>query len=140
LEIKFYNLFCLLSIRLFRPHNPRIVLNRLTWIDLSYFLCPFLLIFFQFHYSTLSWLRIELQILFWFAFYEDILVSWSRSQVLVFLSKLNRVIFLWEFIGFMIRVTSPLTLNLLFIGFFPSHDPCRRFDRLTRIAFLGLFF
>jgi hypothetical protein len=33
LRIRFHDLFCLFSIRLFRSHDSRILLNGLTWVD-----------------------------------------------------------------------------------------------------------
>jgi hypothetical protein len=48
---------------------------KLTWVV---FCVLFLIIFFQFHLSTLSWLRIELHNLFWFAFYGVFLVLWPK--------------------------------------------------------------
>jgi len=70
--------FFLLSIRLFRSHDPWIMLNRLTWVDTSCFLCLFLIeffLFFQFHH----WINWELHfiICFDFLFIEK---SWSHDQ------------------------------------------------------------
>jgi hypothetical protein len=42
-------------IRLSRSHESKIVLNELTRVDLTYFLCYFLIKFFyKFHHSTLG--------------------------------------------------------------------------------------
>jgi hypothetical protein len=41
LRIRLHDLFCLLSIMLFQPHNLEIVLNGLTWADSSCLLCNF---------------------------------------------------------------------------------------------------
>jgi len=41
LRIRLHDLFCLLSIMLFQPHNLEIVLNGLTWADSSCLLCHF---------------------------------------------------------------------------------------------------
>jgi len=51
------------------------------------------------------------------------------------------IFFLRDYIGLMTRVMSPSTLELLFIGLSPSHDPSRRFGRLTQLThFFHLFF
>jgi len=93
LSINFDDLFCLFSIRLFQPHNWRISLNRLTWVDSSYFLCYLLIrFFFQFLHSTLSRSGTKLHNLSQFALYWDILVSRSRLHVLIFLPWLNQVV------------------------------------------------
>jgi hypothetical protein len=38
MRIRLHDLFCLFSIMLFQPHDPKIVLNGLTQVDLSCFL------------------------------------------------------------------------------------------------------
>jgi hypothetical protein len=47
--------FGLLFIRLSQSHDPKIVFNELTQVDLAYFLCHFLINFFyKLNHSTLS--------------------------------------------------------------------------------------
>jgi hypothetical protein len=79
LELSFIICFNLLSIRLFQSHDPGREFDRLT---LVIFLCLFFVInCFQFHYSTLSLLEIELHNLFWFTFYGVITVSCLDIQI-----------------------------------------------------------
>jgi hypothetical protein len=79
----------------------------------------------------LSWLRIELQILFWFAFYEDILVSWLRSQVLVFLPKLNRVNFFMRVYRFHDPSHKSFNIEFAFYWVFPIAWPMSRIWRIN---------
>ena len=44
------------------------------------------------------------------------------------------VLFLRGYISFITRVTSPSTLDLLFIGLFLSHDLNHEFGELTQLA------
>jgi len=66
--------FDLLFMRLFRSYEQGYRFGELTRVDLSFF-HSFFNFFFQFHPSTLGWLRIRLHNLFWFTFYEFIMVS-----------------------------------------------------------------
>jgi hypothetical protein len=70
LRIEFHNL---LFIRLYRSYDPGCEFGRLTRVDSSYFLGPFLIDFFQFYPSTLSLLKIKFCNLFLFIFYKVIL-------------------------------------------------------------------
>jgi hypothetical protein len=73
LWIKFYDLFCLLFIRLFRPHSSKIMLSRLARIDL----CCFLYFFFWLIFLALSRLWIELKICFDMLYMR---ISWFRDR------------------------------------------------------------
>jgi hypothetical protein len=57
-----------------------------------------LFFFFKFHFSALGWLKIKLYNLFWFIFYEVILVLWSRSWIW----WVNSVFLNWFFFNFII--------------------------------------
>jgi len=63
-----HNLFWLFFIRLSIPHDPRIVLNGLTLVDMSHFLCYFLIkIYINFivqHCVWQGWLKIKFHDLF----------------------------------------------------------------------------
>jgi hypothetical protein len=77
--LRLHNLFCLLSIRLSRFLNLRIVFNKLAQFDFSCFLCHFLkLIFFHFNCLILVWLRLNFIIYFSF--------------------------FMWGYLGYMINI------------------------------------
>jgi hypothetical protein len=138
-------LFCLFFIRLSWSYDLRIVFNGLTRFDSGCFLCLlFNWFFFHVYHSTLSRLKIEFHNLFYFAFYENILISQSRSQVLVFLLWLNEVVFfiffLRGYIDLMTRVTSLSTLDLFFIRLSMSYDMDRGFDGLTQLTYFFSFF
>jgi hypothetical protein len=64
--------------------------SRLTWVYSGCFFVLFYFIF-QFHHSTLGWLRIEIQNVFWIVFYKIITVSWLRSWILYVNLGLTRV-------------------------------------------------
>jgi hypothetical protein len=108
--------------------------------------------------------------LFWFAFYEVILVSWSKSWIWqinlsqiksFFLFSFYEVIlvswseswvwwidwghFLCSFLvpSFniaMIRNWTSYFFYFISMGLSQSYDPSCKFDRLTRVVFLGHFF
>ena len=84
-ELGFMTYYALLFIRLFQSHDLKMMLNRLTRVDLTYFCIIFLIRFFTNfvvqHWVWQGWLGIELYELFWFVLYEIISVSWPDSQI-----------------------------------------------------------
>jgi hypothetical protein len=84
-ELGFMTYYALLFIRLFQSHDLKMMLNRLTRVDLTYFCIIFLIKFFKNfivqHWVWQGWLEIELYELFWFVLYEIISVSWPDSRM-----------------------------------------------------------
>ena len=78
LRIRHHDLFCLLFIMLFWPHDPRIMLNGLTRVDSSYFLCYFFNWFF-FNFIIRYWVGLKLSFIIYFDFFS-IGISWSYDQ------------------------------------------------------------
>jgi hypothetical protein len=140
LRIRLYDLFCLLSIMLFQPHNLEIVLNGLTWADSSCLLCHFFhcIFFFQFHHSISIRLGIELYNVFFICFlwgYLGLTTKVTSFGVLTLVKSCYvLVFFLRDYLSLIIWVTGPSTLYLLFIRLSPSHDPSHRFGWLTQLT------
>jgi len=79
--VKLYNLFFFSICVLWGYSNLITLIMSLDgWIKLTWMVfCVLLNFFFQFHLLTLSWLKIELHNLFWFAFYGVILSGGGRG-------------------------------------------------------------
>jgi hypothetical protein len=92
MEIRLHDLFSLLSIRLFQPHDLRIMLNKLTPVIFYIFLIDFF-----FNFIIYFWVGWKLSFLISFDLFS-IGISWSHDQVREFwlfnLVKSNCVFFL----------------------------------------------
>jgi hypothetical protein len=141
--LNFIIYFDLFSIRLSQSHDLDRKfggLTRLTWVFLPFFNQ----IFFLFHHSTFYSLKNRFHNLFWFAFYEVILVLWSKSHVwqvnschfFNFFLKIDFFSIHW----IVQKLCFIIYFNLLDIWRSYPHDSGREFRILTRVVFWFAFY
>jgi len=98
LKLGFIFYLGLFSMRLFSSQYLGHEFGGLALVDSNHFLCPSLnQFFFQFHLSTLSWLRNKFRNFFKFSFYWVILVSWPQLWVYKFI-QVNSGNCYWSFL------------------------------------------
>ena len=116
MEIRLHDLFSLISIRLFQPHDLRIMLNKLTPVIFYIFLIDFF-----FNFIIYFWVGWKLSFLISFDLFS-IRISWSHDQVRDFwlfnLIKSNCVFFLifliQGYLSLMTRVMGPSTYEFFY--------------------------
>ena len=121
---------------LFRPHNSRIMLKRLTWVNSICFLC----LIFNWIFSNLiiqHWADWKLSFIIYFYLllwgYLGLMVNVTGFGILMTF-KSGCLFFLKGHHGLITRVMGPSTLDFFFIGLFSSHYPSYRSDKLTHMT------